>query len=73
MVFSLILGCATVVQNSTPGRESRQDVESAVGSVVGAVSGKGTAVKYCPVTGKRFAPKFKACPVHGVELKEVGE
>ena len=31
----------------------------------------GLAVKYCPVTGKRYAADIAVCPVHKVDLKLV--
>lgn len=97
--------CATAGQNPAAlPRESREDAESALGTVVGAVSGRevsrkeletlgrqiqtngetrsaveaitnsmsGTAgIKYCPVDGQRYSPKFMTCPVHHIELKEL--
>jgi len=46
--------------------EARQAVETIAQGLGGEVR-----VKYCPVTGKRYHPRFKVCPVHGVPLKEV--
>jgi len=51
-------------------REEPQ-AQSAVQSITDAMGGKSMAVKYCPVTGKRYAVDIMACPVHDVTLKLV--
>jgi hypothetical protein len=57
----------------TLSRDIQKDPSTrrAVEAVTGAVSGQSTAVKYCPVDGKRFSPTLKFCPEHDVELKNV--
>ena len=51
-------------------REEPQ-TQSAVQNISDAMSGKAVAVKYCPVTGKRYAADITVCPVHNVALKLV--
>ncbi len=45
--------------------------KSALESINQALSVQQTGIKYCPVNGKRYSHRFKVCPVHGVELKNV--
>jgi len=49
-----------------------KDAQTAVRAITGSVGGTST-VKYCPVTGRRYAAHLKICPEHGVELREVGD
>ena len=51
-------------------REEPQ-AQSAVQRISDAMGGKSMAVKYCPVTGKRYAADIAVCPVHNVDLKLV--
>ncbi len=53
-------------------RQLQQDpeTESAVRVITETMQG-GQKLKYCPVCGKRYHPKFEVCPVHQVPLKEV--
>lgn len=55
------------------GRELNEDPEArkAVEAMSGALTNPTAQVKYCPVDGKRFSPKFSRCPDHNVELKNV--
>lgn len=46
---------------------------SAVETISNSVSGKGQTIKYCPVDGERYGPKFTDCPVHHVPLKILSE
>ena len=56
-------------------KELRNDKEaqSAIKKITNSVSNKNIRVKYCPLTGKRYAPNILICPEHGVELKWVEE
>lgn len=45
------------------------EAKSAVQTISNAVSGQGPGVRYCPVDGERYSPKFAECPVHHVPLK----
>jgi hypothetical protein len=49
------------------------EAQTAVESITGAVGGKQAAVKYCPLTGRRYAAKLSACPIHNIELEFVEE
>ncbi|MCB9771073.1 MAG: hypothetical protein H6754_00775 [Candidatus Omnitrophica bacterium] len=49
--------------------EKDPQAKSAVQTISNAVSGQGPAVRYCPVDGERYSPKFTECPVHHVSLK----
>lgn len=53
------------------GKELRENPEaqSAVAVIKDSVSGQGQAVKYCPIDGQRYSPKFDSCPMHHVLLK----
>jgi hypothetical protein len=46
-----------------------EDAQTAIRAITESVGGKTPAVKYCPVTGRRYAPHLEICPEHGVELK----
>ena len=50
---------------------TNKEARSAIESITGAVGGKETSIMYCPLTGKRYAPRLTECPEHGVALKEV--
>jgi hypothetical protein len=54
-------------------KQLRTDTEtqSAVQTITDTISGKDLKVKYCPVTGKRYAYQLQLCPIHNVELKVV--
>ncbi len=47
-----------------------EEAQTAIQVITESVGGT-PAVKYCPVTGRRYAPHLEVCPEHGVELKEV--
>lgn len=49
-----------------------EGAQTAIQAITEAVGGT-PVVKYCPITGQRYAPHFEVCPEHGVELKRVGE
>lgn len=63
--FIFLFGC------STAQIRTDKEAQSAVGAISEAVTGMGSTVKYCPVTGKRYSPRIEVCPVHGVALEEV--
>jgi len=48
-----------------------KEAQSAIQAISGSVSGKDKTVKYCPLTGERYAPHLETCPVHGVPLEWV--
>ena len=54
-------------------RQIREDKEaqSAIQSITESVGGQAPVVKYCPVTGRRYAPHMELCPEHGVTLEIV--
>ncbi len=57
------------------GKQIQKDpqAKSALQAISDSVSGQGKAIKYCPVDGERFSPKFETCPVHHVPLKSLGD
>ena len=56
-------------------REMKNDpqAKSAVETIANSVSGQGQVIKYCPVDGERYGPKFEECPVHHVPLKTLSD
>lgn len=50
---------------------SDKDAQSAVQVLTDSIGGNAAQIKYCPVTGKRYAPHIVKCPEHGVDLKEI--
>jgi len=113
VLTSIILGCsltlilgACATSSSIKGEgESNEDIKTAIGSIVEAVSNKdlsdeekdkltdqilgdkdaqeaikaisdsmdirSASVKYCPITGKRYASHMDVCPLHAVKLSVV--
>lgn len=57
------------------GKQIRNDPEakSAIESITQSVTGTNRVVKYCPLTGKRYASHIIVCPEHDVELKILDE
>ncbi len=57
------------------GKQIRKDPEAqtAIKAITDSMSGSGFKVKYCPKTGKRYAPHLEMCPEHNVELLPVEE
>ena len=53
--------------------EKDQETQSAVKAITDSLQGTSTSYKYCPICGKRYHPKFRYCPIHGVPLKTVNE
>jgi len=51
--------------------QSDEEAQSAIQAITDSVSGKATHVKYCPVTGRRYASHFEVCPEHQVKLEIV--
>ncbi len=49
------------------------EAQSAVEVIKDSVSGQGKAVKYCPIDGQRYSPKFDSCPIHHVLLKSLND
>ncbi|MEK7097357.1 MAG: hypothetical protein AAB906_00745 [Patescibacteria group bacterium] len=56
-------------------REIQKDpaAKSAVKTITDSMSGQDQAVKYCPIDGQRYSPKFESCPVHQVPLKTLSD
>lgn len=57
------------------GQDIQKDsaARSAVETITNSVTGRGDTVKYCPVDGERYSPKFTTCPVHHVPLKSLSD
>ena len=49
-----------------------EEAQTAIQAITESVGGK-PIVKYCPVTGKRYAAHIETCPEHDVQLEIVGE
>lgn len=49
------------------------EAQSAVKVIKDSVSGQGKVVKYCPIDGQRYSPKFDSCPLHHVLLKSLND
>lgn len=49
-----------------------EEAQSAIQAITDAV-GKAPAVKYCPVTGRRYAAHLEVCPEHQVQLEIVDQ
>ena len=75
LVAIIAFGCHTVPQQEDKPRqaETRQDVETAVGSVINTMKGKRLQSKYCPVCGKHYGPSREFCVLDGTKLREVEE
>jgi len=50
---------------------SDEDAQSAIQAIADSVGRKATHVKYCPVTGRRYASQLEICPEHQVKLEAV--
>ena len=48
-----------------------EQAQSAIQAITESVGGKTPIVKYCPVTGKRYAVHMEYCPEHNVKLEIV--
>lgn len=48
-----------------------KEAQSAIQVITDSVGGKTPQVKYCPVTGKRYAPHIEICPQHQIKLEVV--
>lgn len=57
--------------DSSPKKETRKEIESAVVAVTEAIKQENVRAKYCPVCGKHFSGHLEKCPACGVLLKEV--
>jgi len=49
-----------------------KEAQTAIQAITESVGGNQT-VKYCPVTGRRYAAHIEICPEHQVKLEIVGE
>ncbi len=54
-------------------RQLRSDekARSAVKTLTDSLGGQPVQIKYCPLTGKRYASTIEFCPEHGVKLEFV--
>ncbi|HBG61502.1 MAG: hypothetical protein A2Y03_06040 [Omnitrophica WOR_2 bacterium GWF2_38_59] len=59
------------LRNLVKDIKNDEEARSAINVVADSISNKQLRVKYCPVTGKRYAASLSICPVHNVELKWV--
>ncbi len=48
-----------------------EEAQTAIQVITESVGGKAHVVKYCPVTGRRYAPHMEQCPEHQVHLEIV--
>ena len=48
-----------------------EEAQTAIQAITGSVGGKVPVVKYCPITGKRYAAHMEYCPEHNVKLEIV--
>lgn len=48
-----------------------EDAQTAIQAITDSVGGKAPVVKYCPVTGRRYAAHLETCPEHNVKLEIV--
>ena len=49
-----------------------EDAQTAIQAITESVGGKVPVVKYCPITGRRYAAHMEYCPEHNVKLEIVG-
>ncbi len=50
-----------------------EEAQTAIQAITGSIGGGAPIVKYCPITGQRYAPHMEICPEHQVPLKIVEE
>jgi len=50
-----------------------KETQTAIQVITESISGADTLVKYCPVTGRRYAPHFDECPEHHITLEVVSD
>ncbi len=48
-----------------------EEAQTAIQAITESVGGQAPIVKYCPVTGKRYASHMEICPEHHVSLEIV--
>jgi len=48
-----------------------KEAQSAIEVITNSVGGKAPQVKYCPITGRRYASHIEICPEHQVQLEIV--
>ena len=51
--------------------QTDEEAQSAIHAIADSVGGKAAHVKYCPVTGRRYAFHLEICPEHQVQLEVV--
>jgi len=77
-VFSTVAGALSgkklneeEIRNLEEQIKTDEEAQSAIQSITDSVGGIAPVVKYCPVTGKRYAAHFESCPQHHVPLEIV--
>ncbi len=58
------------IQNLEEQIRTDEEAQTAIKAITDSV-GKTSAVKYCPVTGRRYAVHLEVCPEHQVQLEIV--
>jgi len=53
--------------------QTDEDAQTAVQAIAESVGAISPTVKFCPVTGRRYAAYLEICPDHQVKLKVVGQ
>ncbi|MCK5180718.1 MAG: hypothetical protein KAR32_14395 [Candidatus Omnitrophica bacterium] len=48
-----------------------EEAQTAIQAITGSVGGQAPVVKYCPITGERYAAHMEYCPEHNVKLEIV--
>ena len=59
------------IRNLKKQIQTDKDAQSAIQVITDSVGGKTLQVKYCPVTGKRYASHIEICPEHQIKLEIV--
>jgi uncharacterized membrane protein YebE (DUF533 family) len=59
------------VRNLEKQIRTDKEAQSAIQVIADSVGGKALQVKYCPITGKRYAANIEFCPEHHVKLEIV--
>ena len=48
-----------------------KETQESIEAIRDSMSGKDVSVKYCPITGKRYAGYMETCPEHNIPLEPV--
>ena len=57
------------LKNLSKDLRTNKEAQSAIQSITNSMNKKSAIIKYCPLTGRRYAPRVMICPEHNVELK----